>query len=63
MYKMMIRLDELEFNTLVKSAQEEHRATREQAEVILRRGLGLPFPRVQPTSTALKEVQRERQAA
>lgn len=32
MYKIMIRLDEPIFNALIKSAKDENRGTREQAE-------------------------------
>lgn len=35
MYKIMIRLDEPIFNALIKSAKDEKRGTREQAEWLI----------------------------
>jgi hypothetical protein len=61
MYKIFIRLDEPIFNALIKAAQAEKRGTREQAEVLLIRALGLPFPPTPPSPQ--KEAAHERQPA
>lgn len=56
MYKIMIRLEEPIFNALIKSAKDEKRGTREQAEwIICERLKQQPAP-----PTELKESARER---
>lgn len=60
MYKIMIRLDEPIFNALIKSAKDEKRGTREQAEWIIYERLrdllqpiqSSPFPQEVPNVTA-----------
>lgn len=54
-----ISLDDEMTTRLIQEAATEKRNIVRQAEVILRRALGLPFPRVQPTPTPQKEAHHE----
>jgi hypothetical protein len=49
--RIRLDLDEETTEQLIKSAASERRPVPWEAEVLLRRALGLPFPRVAQTAT------------
>jgi hypothetical protein len=53
--KIRLDLDQETAQALIKSGLHELRAPAQQAEVLLRRALGLPFPPEPPPTTAEKE--------
>jgi hypothetical protein len=57
--QLKIEIDTEMIERLTAQAVNEKRSIPRQAEVILRKALGLPFPRVQPIPT--KEASHERQ--
>ena len=59
---LKLDLDDTTFGLLIKSAMRERRPTSWQAEVLLRRALGLPFPLPHDgaSSTASEDVCKAR---